>query len=210
VHGPDDKFYLKFIECTGTYSLFGWFSYMVGLPDGGHWIPISGRLWNNDYNIYTHIHSIFSSIMVFGWFYFLLYVNNFNFYTFMEWYGMSWLVFSWWITTVTYLQHHDNTREDTLVYGDKSWAFVKGALQTVDRSYGTVIDNLTHNITNGHLVHHIFFRQIPHYHLEKATRYLYKYFDENGIEYKYRYTPFFFIDIFRYTTNHMSEVNYVY
>lgn len=210
VDGPDDKHYFKIVELTGTYSLFGWFFYMIGLPDGGHWIPIGGRLWNNDYNIYTHIHCIFSSTLVFGWLYFILSICNFNFYTFMEWYGMSWLVFSWWITTVTYLQHHDNTPEDTVVYGDKSWTFMKGALQTVDRSYGVVIDKLTHNITNGHLVHHIFFRQIPHYHLEKATRHLYKFLDENGIEYKYRYTPYFFIDIFNYTMNHMSEVKYIY
>ena len=175
VDGPDDKYYFNVVECTGTYSLFGWFFYMIGLPDGGHWIPIGGRIWNNDYNIYTHMHCIFSSVLVFNWFYFVLSLCNYNFYTFMEWYGMSWMVFSWWITTVTYLQHHDNSPDDTVVYGDGSWTFMKGALQTVDRSYGSIIDKLTHNITNGHLVHHIFFRQIPHYHLEKATRHLYKF-----------------------------------
>jgi omega-3 fatty acid desaturase (delta-15 desaturase) len=205
VDDPEKKYYFKIVECTGTYSLFGWFFYMVGLPDGGHWIPIGGRLWNEDYDFYTHIHCIFSSVLVFGWFYYIMSLCEFNFYTFMEWYGGSWMVFSWWITTVTYLQHHDNIAEDTIVYDDSSWSFIKGALQTVDRSYGWIIDKLTHNITNGHIVHHIFFTKIPHYHLETATKHLYKYLKENGIEYKYKYSPYFFIDIFRITMNHMSE-----
>jgi omega-3 fatty acid desaturase (delta-15 desaturase) len=123
----------------------------------------------------------------------------------MVYYGYSWFIFSSWLITTTYLQHHDNTVKDTIVYGDESWTFVKGALQTVDRSYGSIIDHLSHHITNGHLVHHFFFNKIPHYKLEKATQYLYKYLDENQIEYKYRYTPDFFIKIFKLTFCHLNE-----
>ena len=39
--------------------------------------------------------------------------------------------------------------ENTIVYDDKSWTFLTGALQTVDRSYGYTLDTLMHNITNG-------------------------------------------------------------
>ncbi len=201
-----EKKLFKIIEYTGTYSIIGWFFYMVGLPDGGHWIPIGGRLGNENYNAGVHIHCIFSSILVFTWLYNIVSFCNFDFYTFMEWYGVSWIIFSWWLTTVTYLQHHDN--DETIVY-DNKWTYVTGALQTVDRSYGSFIDTMTHNITNGHLIHHLFFTKIPHYHLEKATRQLYKYLKENGIEYKYRYTPYFFIDIFRHTTQKLSEVTFV-
>jgi acyl-lipid omega-3 desaturase len=197
--------FAKVLQYAGVYPIFGWFIYMTGIVDGGHWIPIGGKLWNNEYSLSKQLHSVLSSGFVFIWFSFILSLCKYNFWLFMEWYGMSWFVFSWWIITVTYLQHNDNSVEETIVYGDKSWTFVKGALQTVDRSYGSIIDKLTHNITNCHLVHHIFFHNIPHYHLNKATKHLYKYLDKNGVKYKYRYTPFFFLDIFKYTITHLNE-----
>ena len=203
---PKEKYYVKPFEKMGLYSIVGFLYYMIGYPDGGHWIPIGGRLWTENYSLYRHAHCIFSSATVFAWAYFILKTCSFDLYLVMEWYGASWFVFSWWLTTVTYLQHHDDTVEDTIVYDDNSWTFAKGALQTVDRSYGYTIDTLMHNITNGHLVHHIFFTKIPHYNLELATRHLYKYFKDNGIEYKHRYTPYFWLDIFRHTMTHMSEV----
>ncbi|TFJ86925.1 hypothetical protein NSK_002013 [Nannochloropsis salina CCMP1776] len=76
------------------------------------------------------------------------------------------LVFNAWITMVTYLQHHD---EDTKVYAEGEWSYIKGALETIDREYGMGIDDLSHNITDGHVAHHLFFTQIPHYHLKDAT-----------------------------------------
>ena len=44
---------------------------------------------------------------------------------------------SYRITLVTYLQHHD---EDTIVYEEGEWNYVKGALQTIDREYGFGLD----------------------------------------------------------------------
>ena len=116
-----------------------------------------------------YIHSILSSLFVFTTLYFYLYLCSFDIQIFFKWYGCSWLVFSWWLVTVTYLQHHDDKLEDTIIYGDESWNFLNGALQTVDRTYNFGIDNLTHNITDGHLIHHIFFTQIPHYNLPSCN-----------------------------------------
>jgi len=160
-------------------------------------------------NLYNFIHSIISSTFVFTILYLYLYLCNFHLYTFMLYYGYPWFVFSFWLNTVTYLQHHDNDVDSTIVYNDKSWTFVKGALQTVDRSYGYWIDHLSHNITNGHLVHHLFFKQIPHYNLEKATKHLYKYLDKNGIPYKCRDTPDFFVKIFELTYNNLNEAKLI-
>jgi len=52
-------------------------------------------------------------------------------------YMMPLLVFNAWITMVTYLQHHD---EDTKVYAEGEWNYIKGALETIDREYGMGID----------------------------------------------------------------------
>merc|ERR1719373_291460 len=48
-----------------------------------------------------------------------------------------------------------------------TWSFVKGNLCSVDRSYGWLTDNLSHNIGT-HQIHHLFIG-IPHYKLNEAT-----------------------------------------
>ena len=68
-----------------------------------------------------------------------------------------------------------------------------------------MIDNLTHNITNCHIIHHVFYTKIPHYHLEEATTHLYKYLDEKGIMYKYRYTPNSFYTAYKSIFLHFKE-----
>ena len=195
----------KIFQYTGIIQLIGWFSYMAGGVDGGHWLPFGGRLWNENYSVSKFRHSVFSSSLVFLQFYYILKLCNFDLSTFIVYYGVPWIIFSSWLVTVTYLQHHDDTIEETVIYGDESWTYVAGALQTVDRSYGPIIDNLTHNITNCHIIHHVFYTKIPHYHLEEATTHLYKYLDEKGIMYKYRYTPNFFYTAYKSIFLHFKE-----
>ena len=81
-------------------------------------------------------------------------------------YLAPWLVYNSWLFIVTYMQHH---REGIEVYGDKSWTFVRGAFQTVDRVMGLHSDWVTLYITSDHLVHHLFAWSIPHYNLRRAT-----------------------------------------
>lgn len=82
----------------------------------------------------------------------------------------AWFVFHFWLFSVTYMQHHTtdtDCHDVTKVYDSTSWSFLKGALETIDRKYGYWIDELSHNITDGHVVHHLFFTKIPHYHASR-------------------------------------------
>jgi len=84
-------------------------------------------------------------------------------------YAVPVLVFHHWLFVVTYLQHHSDT---TRAYGDADWTFLRGARETVDRRYGWGLDEITHAITDGHFVHHLFYTSVPHYRLRAASEVL--------------------------------------
>ncbi|RLN10484.1 hypothetical protein BBO99_00003681 [Phytophthora kernoviae] len=65
---------------------------------------------------------------------------------------------------------------ETPWYGDSEWTYVKGNLSSVDRSYGALINNLSHNIGT-HQIHHLF-PIIPHYKLVRATEAFHQAFPE--------------------------------
>lgn len=73
------------------------------------------------------------------------------------------MVFMAWISITTHLHH---THPDVPWYRGEAWNFLRGALSTVDRSYG-IINHFHHDIQT-HVVHHIF-TKIPHYNLNEAT-----------------------------------------
>jgi omega-3 fatty acid desaturase (delta-15 desaturase) len=73
-------------------------------------------------------------------------------------------VFGSLLVITTFLHHND---DETPWYPDAEWTYVKGNLSSVDRSYGPLVDNLSHHIGT-HQVHHLF-PIIPHYKLEEAT-----------------------------------------
>ncbi|KAK3281139.1 Delta(12)-fatty-acid desaturase [Cymbomonas tetramitiformis] len=70
-----------------------------------------------------------------------------------------------WLVLYTWLQHSDT---DIPHYDGDDWNFVKGALCTVDRPYGAVLDFLHHRIGSTHVAHHVN-SAIPHYHALEAT-----------------------------------------
>jgi omega-3 fatty acid desaturase (delta-15 desaturase) len=109
-------------------------------------------------------------------------------------YAPAYFVFCFWLFTVTYLQHHE---EGTKVYTDADWAFVKGGLETVDRTYGLGIDAFHHHISSCHVAHHLFFRAIPHYHLPKASAAVRGVLEPLGL-YKNVDTPDFALRVCRY------------
>ncbi|KAJ2700384.1 hypothetical protein H4R19_005474 [Coemansia spiralis] len=101
----------------------------------------------------------------------------------MFYYGVPYLMVNFWLVTITCLQHTDAKVPH---YDDDEWNFVRGALCTVDRTYGRVLDVCLNHITDTHVAHHLF-SQIPHYHAEEATRHLKK---KLGSYYNYDDTNF--------------------
>lgn len=80
-------------------------------------------------------------------------------------YGLPYLVVNVWLITYTWLQHSDL---DIPHFSSDQWTWSKGALQTVDRPYGPLLNWLHHGIGSTHVCHHINAR-IPHYNAWRGT-----------------------------------------
>ncbi|MFO7628455.1 MAG: fatty acid desaturase [Prochlorococcaceae cyanobacterium] len=83
-------------------------------------------------------------------------------------YGLPYLVINAWLVTYTWLQHTD---VDIPHFSGVEWTWAKGALQTVDRPYGPLLNLLHHGIGSTHVCHHINPR-IPHYNAWHGTKLL--------------------------------------
>ncbi|KAJ4823592.1 Delta(12) fatty acid desaturase [Turnera subulata] len=81
-------------------------------------------------------------------------------------YGMPYIVHNALVVTIVYLHH---THPDLPHYDSSEWDWLRGALSTVDRDYGFILNTLFHNITDAHVVHHLI-STIPHYHAVEATK----------------------------------------
>lgn len=66
-----------------------------------------------------------------------------------------------WLVMITLLQH---THPALPHYNDQEWEWLRGALSTVDRSYG-FLDHVFHHIADTHVAHHLF-SKMPHYHAQ--------------------------------------------
>ena len=74
-------------------------------------------------------------------------------------YGLPYVVINVWLVTYTWLQHTDVNIPH---FASDEWTWAKGALQTVDRPYGPLLNLLHHGIGSTHVCHHVDSR-IPHY-----------------------------------------------
>lgn len=183
-----DEYLARFVHSNKFISFFfpfyGWQVYLYGLPDGSHFFPFSAdRMWK-DSPVNEKIKCVISSLVCVGCLATLYYAAGQSLSTLAYYYLGPYIMFSWWLVTVTYLQHHSH---DTLVYDDKDWKFVDAAFETVDRSFGFGIDSLHHHITDGHVVHHLFFTKIPHYNLPIATKAVKSYLEQNDLGWMYKY-----------------------
>lgn len=165
------------------FPFFGWQLYLLGINDGSHFLPLADqRLWKDTPKV-EQKKCLISTAVVAAFATGIFLSLGASLPSFLLYYFGPHVVFSWWLVTVTYLQHHN---EDSLVFDNHDWTFVDGALQTVDRQFGFGIDGLSHHITDGHLAHHLFFTQIPHYHLPAATKAIRALLEKRGLSHLYK------------------------
>lgn len=98
-------------------------------------------------------------------------------------YGIPLLVVNGFLVSITYLQH---THPSLPHYDLTEWDWLRGALATADRDYG-VLNKVFHNITDTHVVHHLF-SNMPHYHAMEATKAVKPLL---GAYYRFDDTPFY-------------------
>jgi omega-6 fatty acid desaturase (delta-12 desaturase) len=89
-------------------------------------------------------------------------------------YGLPYVVVNAWLVIYTWLQHTDVAIPH---FSSAEWHWAKGALQTVDRPYGPLINLLHHGIGSTHVCHHINSR-IPHYNAWRGNALLRQRFPE--------------------------------
>eukprot|EP01083_Nonionella_stella_P282246 960492_1 len=147
------------------FIFVGFFAHLYfGLMDGSHIVPFSVLFHGNNKE---RIKCVVSTSFVVLFVCLMMAVFNGDIYSFLKYYGGCWSVFAFWIYMVTYMQHHGENGSKT--YNNDTWDFVTGALETIDRTYGYGIDDMHHNISDCHVVHHLVYTKIPHYRLKEAT-----------------------------------------
>lgn len=80
-------------------------------------------------------------------------------------YLIPYMITNYHLVLITYLQHTDVYMPH---FRGKEWNFLRGALCTVDRSFGPLLDHTFHHITDTHVCHHLF-SAMPFYHAAEAT-----------------------------------------
>uniref|UniRef100_A0AAV1V6T5 Fatty acid desaturase domain-containing protein n=1 Tax=Peronospora matthiolae TaxID=2874970 RepID=A0AAV1V6T5_9STRA len=93
-------------------------------------------------------------------------VHTLSLDTMAKLYFAPYIVVNFYLVLITFLQH-----TDTYVphFREGEWTWLRGALCTVDRSFGPYLDSMLHHIVDTHVVHHIF-SKIPFYHCEEAAK----------------------------------------
>jgi len=166
--------------------LFGWPLYLLfgltGGPERGvttHFAPSSGlfpRRWR--VRVWLSTAGVVSVLGLLAWWA----VAAGSIAPVVALYVGPYLVVNAWLVALTWLHHTD---VEVPHYDVDDWTFVSGVFNTVDRSYGRMIDRLHHRIGSTHALHH-FDARVPHYHAAEATAALAEAFPEH---YRYDDTP---------------------
>lgn len=92
-------------------------------------------------------------------------IHHFGFVTVLSYYLIPYFITNYHLVLITYLQHTDVFMPH---FRGKEWSWLRGALCTVDRSFGPVLDHTFHHINDTHVCHHLF-SKMPFYHAQEAT-----------------------------------------
>ncbi|KAI9238872.1 MAG: hypothetical protein BYD32DRAFT_443151 [Podila humilis] len=111
--------------------------------------------------------------------------HQFSCWTVIKFYGVPYLIVNGWMICYDYVQHTD---PNVPYYRGAIWNFQRGAIATVDRSSGKLIDELHHHMASSHVCHHMFSTK-PFYHAVEASPYLKEVLGEYYLEDKS--TPIF-------------------
>jgi len=174
-----------------VHLVFGWPAYLISGATGGpvrgktnHFLPFMGsqgkhalfpRQWAN--KVYL---SDVGIAAVFGGLCYWAHCTSWAQVGLL--YALPYCFVNVWLVLYTWLQHTD---VDIPHYDGDNWNFIKGALTTVDRPYGPVLNFLHHGIGRTHVAHHVN-SAIPHYNAWEATDALKEAFPEH---YLYDPTP---------------------
>jgi omega-6 fatty acid desaturase (delta-12 desaturase) len=92
-------------------------------------------------------------------------IYTFGFMTVGAFYLIPYMIVNYHLVLITYLQHTDVFMPH---FRGTQWNWLRGALCTVDRSFGSVLDHTLHHIVDTHVCHHLF-SKMPFYHAQEAT-----------------------------------------
>ena len=95
-----------------------------------------------------------------------LLVHTFSVDTMVKFYLVPYFVVNAYLVLITFLQHTDTYIPH---FREGEWTWLRGALCTVDRSFGPYLDSVVHHIVDTHVCHHIF-SKMPFYHCQEATQ----------------------------------------
>lgn len=90
----------------------------------------------------------------------------FGFQAVAAYYLVPYLVVNFHLVLITFLQHTDTYIPH---YRSQEFTFMRGALSTVDRSFGWLLDHTFHHISDTHVMHHLYYN-MPFYNAVKATK----------------------------------------
>lgn len=95
-------------------------------------------------------------------------IYSLGFGTVAFYYLIPLMITNYHLVLITYLQHTDVYMPH---FRNKEWNWFRGALCTVDRSFGPLLDHTFHHITDTHVCHHLF-SKMPFYHAQEATKHI--------------------------------------
>jgi omega-6 fatty acid desaturase / acyl-lipid omega-6 desaturase (Delta-12 desaturase) len=161
---------MRVIHITLTLTV-GWFLYLAfniagrPYPKKNKWVnhfTTSSPIFLPKERKWVIVSDLALAVMVYGLY---LVSNAYGFAFLFKMYLVPYFIVNFWLVLITLLQHTDVYVPH---YSGESWDWLRGALATVDRDFGFLLNHCLNRIVDTHVAHHLF-STIPHYHAAEAT-----------------------------------------